>query len=318
MPLNTSALDAALDATWNATNAFFGLLRFATGDGRHLSDPRFDHFVVHPGCNGPLADSCPDLKLQLVFYRTGLSKAHEHLGAFFDAMHAVLVSMAPSCDLLDVFTDAHPGSEVKAEEFYISRWIAQDLPDVQRKIRRAAQMETGTLEAATVAMWWPQIRDVLNTLDPAPPRESLVTAVYERTAAKARLRSRAEGGQGSTPNTPPETPRSAPANPAVLLTSWHEIIETLKLTHHESSHQKIRAMNTTYNGPILFGAKGKQPEVDGMMLLAWWEQVQKVFQERSQRQIDQDATVSSSHAFGRDGTAVPEIGGAIKKRRRST
>jgi len=109
---------------------------------------------------------------------------------------------------------------------------------------------------------------------------------------------------------PEETTR-----PKKYLFNWLEILDALGMTNDEERRGQVRRLNDSHAGPIAFPGKGAQPKVDRDRLIAWWNGLERRFEELEARQIDRRETVSESHNYGSDGTVIPEISGSIKKRR---
>ena len=105
--------------------------------------------------------------------------------------------------------------------------------------------------------------------------------------------------------------------PKQYLSSWREILDALDLTNNEESKNKVRRLVESHSGPIVLPSRGGQPKVEKTKLIEWWNDLENRFTESVQRISDRDATVAETHNYGRDGTAAPNIGGSIKRRRTS-
>ena len=107
-----------------------------------------------------------------------------------------------------------------------------------------------------------------------------------------------------------------PVEPKHYLLTWRAILEALNQIHTDESKERVRKLNEKYSGPIIMGGRGEQPKVTREKLLEWWNGLESRFRELEARDRDRQATVESQYKHGRDATAVPEIGGHVKKRRR--
>ncbi len=108
---------------------------------------------------------------------------------------------------------------------------------------------------------------------------------------------------------------AAPSAPAVLLASWREILITLGMKNNREDRQKVDRLNTTYGGPIKKSGQGRQPLVDKAKLIEWWNHLEATAQSDNRRR-DATATVAARHKYARDGEAVPDISGGVKRRRK--
>jgi hypothetical protein len=81
-------------------------------------------------------------------------------------------------------------------------------------------------------------------------------------------------------------------------------------------------LNEDYNGPIQFGTRGSRPEANKVTLQEWWgslaDKVEELNEERKKQYESERLSTTDSHPFGRDGTAIPGIGGGEKNRRRTS
>jgi hypothetical protein len=116
-------------------------------------------------------------------------------------------------------------------------------------------------------------------------------------------------------NSPKETPES-PAIPEYLA-SWREILISLEMKNNREDKQKVSRLNETYSGPIIPGGQGKQPLANKQKLLAWFTNLEIQFQDQLNQAKGKSADAESQHNWGRTGTAAPDIGGGVKKRRRN-
>jgi hypothetical protein len=120
------------------------------------------------------------------------------------------------------------------------------------------------------------------------------------------------------------TARPAEASPLPLttplpcmLTTWRAILDALGLKNTETDRRTVRRLNETLDGPIRTGGSGEQPLVDKTKLLAWWADLERLYDEKQQRKRNKRATVEGRHNCGRTGEVVPDLGGGVRRRRRS-
>ncbi len=118
---------------------------------------------------------------------------------------------------------------------------------------------------------------------------------------------------------------STPEKPKVYLNSWAEILNALGLKDERASRDRIRKANKNFAGPIILPGQGGQPKVVEAELRVWWEGLEDNYKaeadERAAAFSNQSATVSNQFDQGREGhseTLVPEIGGHVKPRRRTS
>lgn len=105
-----------------------------------------------------------------------------------------------------------------------------------------------------------------------------------------------------------------PAEPKVYLTSWTEILSFLEMIP-DKKRWLVKA-NERYDGPIIPGEQGEQPFCECGELRRWYGSLAERLRQIQQHKRDRQATVADKYKYGRDGTVVPEISGAVKKRRR--
>ena len=110
---------------------------------------------------------------------------------------------------------------------------------------------------------------------------------------------------------------STPAAPAAYLTNWREILVALDMSNNSEDREKVRNLNDKYGGPILFPGQGVQPKVERTKFIEWWNALEVQWTTRSLGQArDVKPNTESQYEYGRAGTVVPEISGAVKKRRK--
>jgi hypothetical protein len=107
-----------------------------------------------------------------------------------------------------------------------------------------------------------------------------------------------------------------PPTPKQYCMNWREILDALELKNNEENRNRVRTANEDYEGPIIAAPKqGGQPKVERKTLLVWWNGLIRRWQEIEDRDRDRKATVAEHHNYGRDGTVIPAIKGAVKHRR---
>jgi hypothetical protein len=100
------------------------------------------------------------------------------------------------------------------------------------------------------------------------------------------------------------------AKPIDWLTNWQSIAVALERQNTKSTRQTIRRLNNSFDGPIRLPQQWGQPRVDRAKLIAWWNGLEQMTDERRQRQRDSQATVEEQHPFGRDGMVAPGVSGS--------
>jgi hypothetical protein len=125
----------------------------------------------------------------------------------------------------------------------------------------------------------------------------------------------ADRGKQASETLPLQVNEQVQQRPAVLLLSWHDILHALERKNHRRERDRVRRLNIMTDGPIKLPGQGGQPTVDRDKLLAWWNDLEKHFQESEQKQVDTHATLQVQHNHGREGTVLPGIAGQVKKRR---
>jgi hypothetical protein len=120
-------------------------------------------------------------------------------------------------------------------------------------------------------------------------------------------------GPLAPPGTNPANSTTEAPSPATLLTSWGEILGALGLKKQD--REKVSRLNKTRGGPIKPGKRGQQPIVDRLQLLEWWNRLTIEYEVGENRNRDTGPTTAASYEHGRDGVAIPDIGGGERKRR---
>ncbi len=113
--------------------------------------------------------------------------------------------------------------------------------------------------------------------------------------------------------TPTAGQPSVNEQPRKLLTGWHEITAALDMTYGD--RDKIKDANKLFEGPIRNSGPGTNPMVYLDGLITWWNRLDLKQQELANRRVGERLSAEAHHNYGRDGTAAPEIGGGVKKRR---
>jgi hypothetical protein len=107
-------------------------------------------------------------------------------------------------------------------------------------------------------------------------------------------------------------------SPKQYLLNWREILDALSLPNNEENRGRVRALAELRGGPISLPRKGGQPKVEKTKLIEWWNDLEHRFDESAQRICDRNATVETTHNYGRDATVAPEIQGGVKRRRQTS
>lgn len=139
-------------------------------------------------------------------------------------------------------------------------------------------------------------------------RKCMVSVAREFTRLRRQLPPVNEGEHAK--------PLNMPTSPKELLANWREIVIALGMRNNDEDKRKVERLNETYNGPIMKPGQGKQPIVDKVKLLEWWNNLEKLVESQMEQARDARLTVQNTHSYGREGEVVPEISGQVKKRRR--
>jgi hypothetical protein len=103
------------------------------------------------------------------------------------------------------------------------------------------------------------------------------------------------------------------------LASWQEILEALDQKNNEAMRGKVRRINETFHGPIVFPGQGAQPQVERGALTAWWDELEEEFNAQKSHERDEEATTETRYNHNgrreRSEEVVPEIDGHVKERR---
>jgi hypothetical protein len=122
------------------------------------------------------------------------------------------------------------------------------------------------------------------------------------------------GGDSPPPGEPENGPGEGLPKPRKLLTGWHEITATLEMKHQD--REKIKSLNERFEGPIKNKGSGTSPMVYQEELIEWWNHLAVKQQEMANYRDGRKLSAEAQHNYGRDGTAAPEIGGGVNKRRK--
>jgi hypothetical protein len=110
--------------------------------------------------------------------------------------------------------------------------------------------------------------------------------------------------------------REQPAEPKTFLWNWKEILDAVGVKDNTESRRQVRRLNDEFDGPIVVTKSGSRPRVDKAKLVTWWNRLDDLHLELQQQARDKRATVADSYNYGSEGTVVPDLAGAVKKRRR--
>jgi hypothetical protein len=114
----------------------------------------------------------------------------------------------------------------------------------------------------------------------------------------------------------PSDGAEAESQPKQYLMNWPEILGVLGRPDNEEERRRIRSLNDTHDGPIIFQGPGSGPKVDKSKLIAWWNRLESRWQEIEQRNADRRETVTEQYPHGRGEIVVPEIAGHVQQRKK--
>jgi hypothetical protein len=112
---------------------------------------------------------------------------------------------------------------------------------------------------------------------------------------------------------PAEQAGAKDGRPRQLLVGWRDIADALDMKYQD--RRRIQSLNQSSGGPINARGKGTRPRVYLDDLLRWWNQLAVRQQELANRREGARLSAQAQHAYGREGTTAPEVGGGVKKRR---
>jgi len=100
------------------------------------------------------------------------------------------------------------------------------------------------------------------------------------------------------------------------LFGWTQILDAIGQPDEDKG--KIRKLNESYDGPIQIPGQGGQAWVRKDKLLEWWDKLDDIIHDIDRRRAEQQAAGADTYRFGKgDVEVVPDISGAVKKRRKS-
>jgi hypothetical protein len=103
---------------------------------------------------------------------------------------------------------------------------------------------------------------------------------------------------------------------AVNLSGWAEILDCVGRRNGRRDRALVKKLNAKFSGPIVITGPGSPPMVRKDELLGWWNGLVQQWREELEKQADQQATVQNQYPYSKDGTAVPDLSGHVKKTRR--
>lgn len=165
-------------------------------------------------------------------------------------------------------------------------------------------------------LWQLTAADVLPN-DMIHPNDAGNHAAAERYALAAELlAARIVVGTKSTADQE-QAVGTIPAEPKAYLWGWTEILDAVGMKDNTENRRQVRRLNDLFDGPIVVVGSGSKPQaINKTNLLAWWNRLDDLHRELQQQERDKQATAADSYSYGSGGTVVPNIAGAVKKRRR--
>jgi len=116
---------------------------------------------------------------------------------------------------------------------------------------------------------------------------------------------------------PATTPDEPPPKPKIYLAGRRDILDALDKKNTTENWRRVTGWNEAYDGPIIVKGGGSQPRVEKTKLIEWYNHLEIVWEGEANQQAGRKADAANQHAYGRSGTAVPDIGGQVKKKRQS-
>jgi hypothetical protein len=179
-------------------------------------------------------------------------------------------------------------------------------------------------DGSTPGTAWGEFLERYQTLAPRWDWTDLDTALRVEAMLVAPLwptrpRSGAGEVQAERLRTDPAEPATKQPEPGLagppkrLLQGWHDITDAVGLRY--ADRDKIKGLNERFEGPIRNSGRGTSPLVDRNELLNWWNSLTILQEQLANQRNGARLSAEAGHNYGRDGTAAPEIGGAVKKRR---
>lgn len=169
------------------------------------------------------------------------------------------------------------------------------------KICNRYWLEVGTL-AEKVAQQLPDIFDQLRVVGGSDRWEN---KSFDWDSAEKELRQIEASALASIETTP-----------VVYLTNWREILVSLGMKNNTEDQSKVRTLNKTYQGPIVFPGQGSQPKAEKTALLSWWNNLAAQWATDRPRALDAAATVAEQYEYGNGTAVIPDISGAVKEKRK--
>jgi hypothetical protein len=149
-------------------------------------------------------------------------------------------------------------------------------------------------------------------------RDELVAATVTTPPSTTAPPTGAQQDEGKMPG-----PQSAKQ----LLHGWRAIDEALGLSRsysdmsYDERRRKLVYLNNHYGGPIKTGGKGRQPIVNRSELILWWNDletlVEKQAEDQKARILSEKETLRNLRPYGRTARVAPDLGGSVKRRRKS-
>jgi hypothetical protein len=131
---------------------------------------------------------------------------------------------------------------------------------------------------------------------------------------KAVVAARQETANSEAAESGSQTPPATKAATTYLL-SWREILNAVNLPSNNENRRRLRQLNESHDGPILFIGQGAQPKVAKNKLVDWWNGLEQRWAELDQREADAHGTTEDRYAHGKE-EVVPGVSGHVKRRRR--
>ncbi|MDX1963226.1 MAG: hypothetical protein SFX18_08740 [Pirellulales bacterium] len=113
----------------------------------------------------------------------------------------------------------------------------------------------------------------------------------------------------------PDNRRASDKPPKQWLFNFAEILDAVGMKANPENQRRIKQLNTSYNGPIIFGQKGQPPKCDKARLLEWWDNLEVEFTKSEHKPASLQAVGEETYCYGRTGKVAPVIGGSIRKRK---
>lgn len=157
--------------------------------------------------------------------------------------------------------------------------------------------------------WWSRCFDAVNQT-PVVQKSAVPIdwkAIQDRDADVLEWFERLQGGCG---------PDTAIGTPKKFLRGWAEILVAVGEKNNDETRRMVKRLNELREGPISKPGRGSRPIVEQSKLLQWWNRLDLEQQDAANQREGEKLAAKFQHAYGREGTVVPEIGGAVKRRRK--